>query len=61
MADTIAVLWLSDKYRRRLRTTNALERLIQEVRRREKLIRIFPNAASAYRLLDAYLAEIHEE
>jgi len=61
LGDTIAVLRLPDKYRRRLRTTNALERLIQEVRRREKVIRIFPNEASAHRLLGAYLAETHEE
>jgi transposase-like protein len=52
---------LPEKYRRRLRTTNSLERLIEEVRRREKVIRIFPNETSAWRLLGAYLAEIHEE
>jgi transposase-like protein len=61
LEDAIAVLRLPDKYRRRLRTTNALKRLIQEVRRREKVIRIFPNEASAHRLLGAYLAETHEE
>ena len=61
LEDPIAVLRLPDKYRRRLRTTNALKRLIQEVRRREKVIRIFPNEASAHRLLGAYLAETHEE
>ena len=37
------------------------ERLIQEVRRRERVIRIFPNEASAHRLIGALLAEIHEE
>ena len=31
----------------RLKSTNLLERLNQEVRRREKIIRIFPNHASA--------------
>ena len=59
--DATAVLALPDKYRRRLRTTNMLERLIQEVRRREKVIRIFPSAASAWRLIGALLAETHEE
>ena len=38
-----------------------LERLIQEVRRREKVIRIFPNKESAWRLVSALLAEKHEE
>jgi len=54
-------LALPEKYRRRLRTTNMLERLIQEIRRREKVIRIFPNHTSAWRLVGALLAEKHEE
>ncbi len=37
------------------------QRLIQEVRRREKVIRIFPNIGSAWRLVGALLAEKHEE
>jgi len=59
--DATAVLALPGKYRRRLRTSNMLERLIQEVRRREKVIRIFPNKDSAWRLVGALLAEKHEE
>jgi transposase-like protein len=58
---TIAVLALPEKYRKRLRTTNMLERFIQEIRRREKVIRIFPNIDSAYRLVGALCAETHEE
>lgn len=38
-----------------------LERLIQEARRREKVIRIFPDERSAWRLLGAFLTERHEE
>ncbi len=52
---------LPEKYRKRLRTTNMLERFIQEIRRREKVIRIFPNMDSAYRLVGALCAETHEE
>ena len=37
------------------------ERLIQEVRRRERVIRIFPNEDSVLRLIGALLAEFHEE
>ena len=59
--DATAVLVLPDKYRKRLRTTNMLERFIQEIRRREKVIRIFPNMDSAYRLVGALCAETHEE
>ena len=61
LEDATAVLCLPDKYRRRLRTTNMLERLNGEVRRREKVVRIFPNDESAWRLIGAYLAERHEE
>lgn len=59
--DATAVLALPGKYRRRLCTTNMLERFIQEIRRREKVIRIFPNIESAYRLVGALCAETHEE
>jgi len=61
LEDATAVLALPGKYRRRLRTTNMIERLIEEVRRREKVIRIFPNVDSAWRLIGAVLAEKHEE
>src|SRR5690625_366545 len=45
----------------RLKSTNAIERLNQEVRRREKVIRIFPNTDSATRLIGALLMDIHEK
>ena len=66
LEDATAVLALPGKYRRRLRTsrlrtTNMIERLIEEVRRREKVIRIFPNTGSAWRLIGAVLAERHEK
>lgn len=59
--DATAVLALPSKYRRRLRTTNMVERFIEEIRRREKVIRIFPNQQSAWRLVGALCAEQHEE
>jgi hypothetical protein len=61
LEDATAVLSLPGKYRRRLRTTNMIERLIEEVRRREKVIRIFPNMDSTWRLIGAVLAEKHED
>ena len=38
-----------------------LERLNQEIRRRERVIRVFPNDASALRMIGALLAETSEE
>lgn len=59
--DATAVLVLPEPYRRRLRTSNGMERLNEEVRRRERVIRIFPNRKSAIRLLGAVLMERHEQ
>jgi putative transposase len=59
--DATAVLALPEPYRRRLRTSNSIERLNEEIRRRERVIRIFPNRASALRLLGALLLEQHEQ
>jgi putative transposase len=58
--DVTAVLVLPDRYRRRLRTTNGVERLNEEIRRRERVIRIFPNRESVIRLLGALHMEIDE-
>ena len=59
--DATAALALPEKYRRRLRTTNMVERFIEEIRRREKVVRIFPNMQAAWRLIGALCAEQHEE
>lgn len=58
--DATAVLALPLHYRRRLRTTNGVERLNEEIRRREHVIRIFPSRESAIRLLGALLVEQDE-
>lgn len=59
--DAMNVMGLPPKYRLTLRTSNLLERENQEIRRREKVIRIFPNAESAERLLGAVLMDHHDE
>ena len=59
--DAMAVMALPEKYRKRLRTTNMQERLNEEVRRRERVIRIFPNDESALRLIGALLAEKNDQ
>jgi len=48
-------------HRRLLRTTNSVERLHREVRRRARVVSIFPNPASCLRLVSAVLAEISDE
>ncbi len=59
--DATAVLALPAPYRVRLRTTNSQERLNEEIRRRERVIRIFPNRPAAVRLLGALLMEWDEQ
>lgn len=59
--DAIQYLEEPDSYHVSLRTTNSVERLNQEVRRREKVIRIFPNTESAVRLIGSVLLDQHEE
>ena len=57
----MAIMVLPDKYRKRLRTTNMQERLNEEIRRRERVIRIFPNDESALRLIGTLDAEFNEQ
>lgn len=58
--DVLAVLRLPITIRKRLRTSNCIERLNEEIRRRERVIRIFPNSDSLYRLIGALLMEIND-
>ena len=46
---------------RRLRTSNYLERLSQEIKRRTRIVRVFPNEQSCLRLISAILMETGEE
>lgn len=56
----LAVLNLPAGHRKRLRTTNHQERVNQELKRRGRTVRIFPNPASGDRLYGALLMEQHE-
>jgi transposase-like protein len=49
------------EHRRSIRTTNSLERINKEIRRRTRVVGIFPNDASCLRLVSAILMEISEE
>ena len=46
---------------RRIRTSNVMERLSQEIKRRTRVIRLFPNTASCLRLVSAVLMERSED
>ena len=46
---------------RSIRTTNSLERINREIRRRTRVVGVFPNEASCLRLISALLMEISEE
>lgn len=55
------VFALAAAHQRRLRTSNALERVNQELRRRTRVAALFPNEASLLRLISALLCEISDE
>lgn len=56
-----SVFLLHKKHRKHLRTTNPIERLNQELKRRSNVIRIFPNQSACLRLMASLLIEFHEE
>lgn len=56
----LAVLNLPEGHRKRLRTTNHVERVNQELKRRGRTVRIWPNPASRDRVYGALLMEQHE-
>ena len=59
--DGFTVFNLPKSLRKKLRTTNLIERLNQELKRRSRVVRIFPNEDSCLRLLSAVALEIHED
>jgi len=61
LEDALTVLLFPTRYRRRLRTTNLAERMNEEIRRRQRVVRIFPNEEATLRLIGAILADKYEE
>jgi putative transposase len=58
----LAVFSLPERHRRRLRTSNPMERAVQqELKRRTSKVRVFPNDASLERLVSAVLVEIDDK
>lgn len=51
---------LPKQHHKHMKSTNMLERFNEELRRRTRVVRIFPNAQSCLRLIRAMAVEIHE-
>jgi len=59
--EALTILQVPAAHRRRLRTTNGLERLNKEIKRRTRVATLFPNEASLLRLASAVLSEISDD
>ena len=59
--DTLACYAFPKAHHKRIRSTNSLERFNQELKRRTRVVRIFPNAAACLRLITAMSIEQSEE
>jgi len=58
--ETLSYYRLPLAHHKHMKSTNMLERLNQEIKRRTHVVRIFPNAESCLRLVRALAVEIHE-
>jgi len=61
LEDCLTVLDFPEHHRRRLTSTNMLERLMKEIKRRSRVVGVFPNRASCDRLVGAILIETDEK
>jgi len=60
IGETLNFYRLPRQHHKHLKSTNMLERLNEEIKRRTRVVRIFPNPASCVRLVRALCAETHE-
>lgn len=58
--ETFSFYRLPREHHKHMKSTNMLERLNEEIKRRTHVVRIFPNEASCLRLIRALAVEIHE-
>jgi len=61
LEDCLAVLSFPKDHQLRLSSTNMLENLMRRLKKRTRVVGIFPNAASCDRLVGALLLEVHEQ
>ncbi len=57
----LTVLAFPEHHRKRLRSTNMLENLMRRLKKRSRVVGVFPNRSSCDRLLGAQLLEVHEK
>jgi transposase-like protein len=60
LEDCLAVLGFPEHHRRKLASTNLLESLMKRLKKRTKVVGIFPNRPSCERLIGSQLLEVHE-
>jgi putative transposase len=58
--ETLSFYRLPRQHHKNLKSTNMLERIMEEIKRRTLVVRIFPNAGSCLRLVRALTVEMHE-
>lgn len=58
--DVMAIMVLPEPFRKYIRTTNHLERLNKELKRRSNVIGVFPNEASLNRIIGSVLIELND-
>ena len=61
IAEGLAIFCIPSEHRKRMRTTNMLERQNRELKRRTRVATLFPNEASLLRLVTAVLVELSDE
>jgi putative transposase len=59
--ETLSFYRLPRQHHKNLKSTNMLERFMEEIKRRTLVVRIFPNAAACLRLIRALAAETHDD
>ena len=59
--EILAAYQLPEAHRKRMRSTNMLERVNQEIKRRTRVIRIFPNGQACVRLVSTLMMELNQD
>jgi len=60
IGETLSFYKLPQEHHKHIKSTNLLERMNQEIKRRSQVVRIFPNKGSCLRLIRALAVEVHE-
>jgi len=61
LEDCLTAEGFPERHRRKLRSTNLLENMMRRLKKRTRVVSVFPNRASCDRLIGAQLLELHEQ